>query len=1323
VSKSATPGERILGRLFPAAHGTGYPGGWSQDRISQVQHYLDWTYVVIHANCMKLSSVYPNVAWVHDSGVPGRTVKACERSLLNATGRGFGGTGHVGSDIHKGQPGKWGAKPQAPAGGDWVDYSNYDAARKLSGSNSSFLTIGEYRSKALSVLKPHEELEPIERRHLLPSLIQNPNPVDTHFDYMYELRMFKFLCGVAYEWKVRNRFGRPCERWVIPSHWVWPRTGGHKHVDPEHPDADRLIEYLEVRPWGGMGSAGMLKIPIDDVIIHLFKSPVNKLDGYSKLWSLSRWIDTEESIARSRWSQFINMARPEFWVSMPPGYTDPDDYMISRWEAKIAQKHQGEFNVGKPLFTPSGTVVTPLSFSPTDMAYMEGFDQMAKAICAGFGTPQAALGMVQDMTFGSVLATLAGWCLDDDTECLTDCGWKKCWELTDDTVVACYDQASQSMVYHKPSRIVVEPYKGPMHLWQGQRVDACMTPGHRVHLQRFPAASRKHLNYPWETIKIDDMTPATTYRIKRSAPLIGATDPPKYVSFPSYNPCGSRNIVHELDDRCVDRKVWLRFLGLYLSEGHLCDRTNGGWGICITQSEKSTRTFESVKAGILALPLKWTDKVDPRDTSCHTWKASDKGIYDYLVSLGIGSQNKRVPEEVKSWSAEDLRVLFDALMEGDGHAWMDCENTGNSSSNYKTVSKQLADDVAEIAVKCGFSATVCVQPDPRSDRKVAYRVDVSTRQEVVLSPDMRSTVEYDGTVWCVTVPTGLFFVRRNGKVHVTGNCENGLNPLLAQEGEVETKHLAKEFDEETPAWSSLTGSGHGGSGGVREARIWYDNLTPADPAQVNSDLQVDMQASPPAITTNEVRVLRGRKPYAMGGDNPWVQGPGGPMPAPVNVEEKGDDLTDLVRQYSESMAAGKDSDKLGTVESNEDLPSEEVSDSGKADDANEQAQEVEEAQADGGKIDKPNGKPSKQLVRKGWTVYKHQQTVAVDLDGTILEYDGWRGEGHFGEVRDGAREALAALRNRGWKIIVWTTRGDVQAIKDQLDGSGIEYDSINTNSDQPAGASAKVVADLYVDDRAIDGRSPWPDILAEVEQRGGEMVKQPVDKPEELYALVVQAQGELDRALQGVEGAVQVPIKSLERAEEKVERDYGGDWSRLLDVVRASVVRDTEQELRDAAEEIDGRLVLVRQKDRFAQPLQGGYRDMLRNYRTPCGMVVEVQFHLRELYDAEKRDRVYPATREMRAKALSVQQAGRWLADKWLSLESRYGRKGALAMAVGMLATMPIPGNIAAVVAVAETIRGVHGALAGKRLRPRLKEQDEYAACRQEIDKMLEGVL
>ena len=67
----------------------------------------------------------------------------------------------------------------------------------------------------------------------------------------------------------------------------------------------------------------------------------------------------------------------------------------------------------------------------------------------------------------------------------------------------------------------------------------------------------------------------------------------------------------------------------------------------------------------------------------------------------------------------------------------------------------------------------------------------------------------------------------------------------------------------------------------------------------------------------------------------------------------------------------------------------------------------------------------------------------------------------------------------------------------------------------------------------------------------------------------------------------------------------------------------------------------------------------------------------------------------------ALQSAGRFLARKWEQLENRYGRRAALTMAIAGLATFPIPGNLTAIIGIAEGIRGLHGYFSsGKAIRP-----------------------
>jgi len=96
---------------------------------------------------------------------------------------------------------------------------------------------------------------------------------------------------------------------------------------------------------------------------------------------------------------------------------------------------------------------------------------------------------------------------------------------------------------------------------------------------------------------------------------------------------------------------------------------------------------------------------------------------------------------------------------------------------------------------------------------------------------------------------------------------------------------------------------------------------------------------------------------------------------------------------------------------------------------------------------------------------ERQLTVAVDLDGVIAEYDGWRGAGVLGEPRPDVVQALRILRSESWKIVVHTTRSE-QEIQGYLERHGIPYDEINRNSSYQS-SGPKPVATVYWDDRAV----------------------------------------------------------------------------------------------------------------------------------------------------------------------------------------------------------------------------------------------------------------
>lgn len=109
------------------------------------------------------------------------------------------------------------------------------------------------------------------------------------------------------------------------------------------------------------------------------------------------------------------------------------------------------------------------------------------------------------------------------------------------------------------------------------------------------------------------------------------------------------------------------------------------------------------------------------------------------------------------------------------------------------------------------------------------------------------------------------------------------------------------------------------------------------------------------------------------------------------------------------------------------------------------------------------------------------KTICIDLDGTILRYDTWKGENDFGLEIPGASKALTYLKNNGYTIIIYSTRSNRESISNYLDQLRVPYDYINENPNQPKNSiGAKLYADIYIDDKAINFKGSWDETLIQI---------------------------------------------------------------------------------------------------------------------------------------------------------------------------------------------------------------------------------------------------
>ena len=108
----------------------------------------------------------------------------------------------------------------------------------------------------------------------------------------------------------------------------------------------------------------------------------------------------------------------------------------------------------------------------------------------------------------------------------------------------------------------------------------------------------------------------------------------------------------------------------------------------------------------------------------------------------------------------------------------------------------------------------------------------------------------------------------------------------------------------------------------------------------------------------------------------------------------------------------------------------------------------------------------------------HINIACFDFDGVINDYPGWDDEGFEvvrGEPVEGIKAALSELRNKGWLVLVHSTRcsypGGAVAIMKYLNEHNIRVDGVCTN---------KPPADVYIDDKGLNFNGDCDKLLVEL---------------------------------------------------------------------------------------------------------------------------------------------------------------------------------------------------------------------------------------------------
>ena len=337
-------------------------------------------------------------------------------------------------------------------------------------------------------------------------------------------------------------------------------------------------------------------------------------------------------------------------------------------------------------------------------------------------------------------------CYDKNTEILTKRGWLFFKDLRLDDEVLTWDLSTDEVKYEKPKNIFEYDYDGRMYKVKSRKVDLLITPNHKVVVGN---KLKKGINY--KLFEIKEVHKKTKFYKVGISNWQGEEEKFFYLPKISFSKYATNTVVKEK----FNMDTWLEFFGWFLAEGSIFRNR-----VIIHQHKK--QNLDEIKTIITKLgynPIRNSNGI-----LISNWQ-----LATYLGKFGK-QPFRYIPVEFKNLSARQLKILLLALLKGDGHI------ANDRFFVYYTSSKRLADDVQEIALKCGYSAKVSKVNTFRKgwQKRDEFRVFISktTDTQVNLLHNNVKIINYEGKIYSCDVNGKAILVRRNGKPVWSGNSKS-----------------------------------------------------------------------------------------------------------------------------------------------------------------------------------------------------------------------------------------------------------------------------------------------------------------------------------------------------------------------------------------------------------------------------------------------------------------------------------------------------------------------------------------------------------------------
>ena len=378
-----------------------------------------------------------------------------------------------------------------------------------------------------------------------------------------------------------------------------------------------------------------------------------------------------------------------------------------------------------------------------------------------------------------------GECYTPDAMVLTAKGWVNISEVKQGDDVITLNTSTNEIEIQPVLRKIEREHNGKIIHIKGKGIDETVTPEHG-----FPIYGRNHRFKGFYTAQdiLDKKVPDQNHCYIPKQGVWNVKEQNEYftisaLSEEQLNKITNKKLKEKYStDLVIPMDVWVKFMGIYLSEGSC---THTGRGHVVTIHQKKEDICEAIEVMLNAWGIDYTKRVRKSDNK-KTYNITDIRLFNYVEPLGI-CYDKYIPLEIKSLNSSYLKTFYDWFVMGDGRVRGDKRRgaQGSYSDDIFSASRQLALDLNEIQLKIGYSGTYHVEKRD-NDRYIGERlIEGKNCHEMYFS--YRSLTkgiylderfldiyeeDYSGEVMCIEVPNHTWYVMQNGKCHWTKNCNH-----------------------------------------------------------------------------------------------------------------------------------------------------------------------------------------------------------------------------------------------------------------------------------------------------------------------------------------------------------------------------------------------------------------------------------------------------------------------------------------------------------------------------------------------------------------------